>query len=164
MTATVTPSNATGWVTFNDGATPLGSVPVSAGQAAFKIRFLGSGFPFAASRVLRGWNKLPLVRFTIEDRESVGFECLCIRPEVKLSPGTASLAAQADFDADGKVDLAVYGGSQVTILLGQGTGSFRRVRHLQQRAGTCWPRISIGTAKIDLIAAIPVFGKGKWYI
>ncbi len=49
MTATVSPSVATGWVTFNDGATPLGSVPVSGGQATFQTRLLGSGVHLLAA-------------------------------------------------------------------------------------------------------------------
>ena len=43
LTATVTPSNATGQVTFYDGVTILGTKPLSGGSAAFLTRLLPSG-------------------------------------------------------------------------------------------------------------------------
>ena len=162
MTATVTPSNATGWVTFNDGATPLGSVPVSAGQAAFKIRFLGSGSHLLQAVFSGDGTNYRSCVSPLKTVKVSASSVFAFGPEVKLSPGTASLAGQADFDADGKVDLAVYGGSQVTILLGQGNGQFSAGTPFAAAGGNLLAADFNRDGKIDLIAGGSLYlGKGN---
>ena len=122
LTATVSPAVATGWMTFNDGATPLGSVPVSAGQAVFQTRLLGSGVHLLAA-VFSGDGTVYGPSASTPVAVHVAAEDVVERaPAVALSPAAASLAAQADFNGDGIVDLIVCGTGGATVLLGVGSG------------------------------------------
>ena len=126
LTATVTPSAATGWVTFNDGATPLGSAPVIAGQAVFQTTLLGSGSHLLAA-VFSGDGTVYGPSASAPAAVHVTASAVTDRaPSTAVSAGAADLAAQADFNGDGVVDLIVGGGPQATILIGLGTGAFNQ--------------------------------------
>ena len=128
MTATVSPAVATGWITFNDGATPLGSVPVSGGQAVFQTRLLGSGTHLLAA-VFSGdgtiYDASASAPTTVHVAAS---EVVDLAPSRAISPSAANQAAQADFNGDGIVDLIVSGSSQPTVLLGQERASSALLR------------------------------------
>ena len=124
MTATVSPPAATGWVTFNDGATPLGSVPVSGGQATFQTRLLGSGVHQLAA-VFSGDGAIYGSSVSAPATVHVAAEAVVDRaPSRALSPSAANMAEQADFNGDGVADLVVYLTAEATVLLGQGDGQF----------------------------------------
>ncbi len=123
LTATVSPSVATGLITFNDGATPLGSVTVTGGQATFQTRLLGSGTHliaavFSGDGTIYGPSASAPAVVTVAAADVPAFA-----PEVALSPSAASQVAQADFNNDGITDLVLCG-FQATVLLGQGNGQF----------------------------------------
>ena len=143
------PAGVTGWISFYDGATPIGSAPVSTGQATFQTRLLGLRHALAARgvspAVASRMAPASLLRRHIRWPPSSVF---AFGPPVRVSPGATRLVAQADFNADGIVDLATYSGGLVTVLLGQGNGQFSAVAsYSAQAAPDCWQRTSIWTAR-----------------
>ncbi len=127
LTATVTPSDATGQVTFYDGTTVLGVGTLVSGTATLATRLLPAG-----DRSLRayywgdasynastsGW-----VTQTVNAQPANSFWAAV---NYGASSGPWSVAA-ADFNGDGKADLAVanYGSDNVSVLLGNGDGAFQ---------------------------------------
>ena len=106
MTATVSPSVATGWVTFNDGATPLGSVPVSGGQATFQMPPPGPGVHQLAA-VFSGDGTIYDSSVSAPATVHVAAEAVVdLAPSRALSPSAANMAEQADFNGDGVADLS----------------------------------------------------------
>src|SRR5207245_7380283 len=73
--------------------------------------------------------------------------------------------ATADFNHDGKLDLAVVDfGNQVSILLGNGDGTFRPPRKYAVGQGTSLIDIGIGDfnedGNIDIVATVTLNGSG----
>ena len=129
LRATVTPSSATGNVTFYDGTTVLGVASLSAGTAVLETALLPTGdlslrayyggnasdAPSTSGWVSQTVNALPANGFLIAVNYGVG-------------AGTyPTSVAVGDFNGDGKADLAVTNGSAntVSILLGKGDGTFQ---------------------------------------
>jgi hypothetical protein len=129
LTTTVTPPNATGRVTFYDGVTILGSKPLSFGTAAslstsllpagshkLKAYYAGDAADAAATS--------NIVTQTVHAQPSSGTFA-----QAKFFPHIAGRAVMADFNGDGKADLAfsVQDLGIFYVLLGQGDGGFTAV-------------------------------------
>ena len=127
LTATLTPATATGQVTFYDGTAVLGDASLSGGKAVLQTRLLPAG-----GRSLRAYypgdsNDLPStsawVPQTVNAQPAGGF--LAAKG---WGTGTGAYSvAVGDFNGDGNADLAVanYSAGTVTVLLGNGDGTFR---------------------------------------
>ena len=125
ITASVTPSAATGTVTFYDGSTVLGTSLLSGGAASFATNLIPSG-KRTLTAVYRGDPSTAAsasVSFTETVRSVMGTG---FSPVNYPASTFATEAAIADFNGDGKPDIAMVGtlGQEVIILLGSGNGAF----------------------------------------
>jgi hypothetical protein len=135
LTATVFPSTATGAVEFLDGTTVLEAKPLNLGQAQIYTSLLPSGSN-SLSAVYNGapgvWKAS--VSNTVKQAENPvaanGFA-----PALGY-PGGSGFAV-GDFNNDGKPDLAVVndGSNNVSILLGNGDGTFQGAMNFPTEAG-----------------------------
>ncbi len=125
LTATVTPSAATGHITFYDGVNMLGSKPISSGTATLPEVLLPAG-----NRKLQAYYggdashasaRSNVISQTVNAQPSGNF----IGSPLVLVTG--SVVAVADFNGDGKPDIAYTNGTTGTlmILLGDGAGNFQ---------------------------------------
>ena len=126
LTATITPG-ATGKVTFYDATTILGVGTISGSQASLTTTLLASGTRslhahYSGDATYAPSNSSPVSQ-TIVAGTSLGF-----KPAVGYPSGTSYAVSVAigDFNHDNKQDLVVagYQNSSISILLGNGDGSF----------------------------------------
>jgi len=161
LTATVTPSEATGSVTFFDGLTVIGGAPLAGGHASFTTSLL----PF-------GTNSLTAV-YGGDTTYGAGAMSPSAPVQVKANPGGAlrytalpgypsgTPLAVGDFNGDGKPDLLIqepaYSSSLTgALLLGNGDGTFQ--------AGATWnlgPPLTYGLAPPQTFAVGDLNGDGK---
>jgi uncharacterized protein (TIGR03437 family) len=146
FTATVSPASATGTVTFFDGVNILGIEPLSDGQAILTTSLLTAGTHSITA--LYGGNRsdtaavsapLSLIVHVLPD---LGFQAV----QTSLARLDNSRIAVGDFNLDGIPDLAVmdvlFGGqpslalASLTVLLGNGDGTFRTTAQLSQNVYT----------------------------
>ncbi len=125
LTATVTPSSATGKVTFYDGAVVLGTAPVSGGTATLRVLMNATGSRSLTARYLGDSNNPPavssVVAETVKSVQAFGF----IPSNMNLGVGIADFVV-ADFNGDGKADIAVAPfGNLIAVSLGNGDGTFQ---------------------------------------
>jgi hypothetical protein len=160
FTAVVAPPTATGNVTFYDGTTVLGTAALTGGQATFSTIFLPSGHRsldayyggdanYAASTSVK-------VAQTVNAVPGGGFQAA-----VDYGTGAAyqSSVAVGDFNGDGKADLAVdSGGGNVSVLLGNGDGTFQAAADTRTNSGS----IAVGDFNGDGKADIAVDGDFTW--
>ena len=127
LTATVTPATATGNVTFYDGVTVLGTSQLASGVASFTTKFLAAG---SGSLTARYWGDAndglaasTPVPITVSTLPNVGFLQAATISSVTYANGMVA----ADFNGDGKADLAVANSTtySVVVFLGNGDGSFQ---------------------------------------
>ena len=123
----MTPSLATGQVSFFDGTTPLGIAALSSGAATLTVRGLAAGahsiwtyYPGGSSF---GPGKSAAVSQTVRAQAQSGFTWTA----AMASDMNPVVLATGDFDGDGRADIAVanFGGGDVSILLGNGDGTFQ---------------------------------------
>ena len=147
LTATVTPSDLTGPVTFYDGAQVLGGARISGGQAVFSTRTLAPGshtLRAAYGGTLMGAQASPsnAITHTVTALPALGF-----RPSFDVSPDfLAHGLAPGDFDGDGTTDFLAtdYAHNRFGLFRGNGDGTFQ-IPSLgwsdtrgTSRAGSCW--------------------------
>ncbi len=167
FTAAVSPSTASGAVTFIDDATILSIVRISAGQATFSTSLLAAG-THSIFAYYDGQTSAPLV-LTVRSLPDFGFRAV-------QTPGLTSgsePALVADFNGDGIPDLGsgskllslgpagVTQSLTLTVLLGNGDGTFRTT----MTAPLYGPAIAVGDFNGDGIPDIAVLravylGKG----
>ena len=132
LTATVTPSTATGRVTFYDGVTVLGTAPVISGKASISTVSL----PAANSLLPGGSRKLRAVYFggginPLAVSNQVA-QTVIAQPGSRFAVGSAlaipptTSVVVADFNGDGKADIAIgEAGESAKVFLGNGDGTFQ---------------------------------------
>ena len=123
LTAQVSPDPGSGRVTFYDGVDLLGTRPLTGGQAIFvgalpstgnrsiRARFVGTA-AYAASAS-------PAISLIVSAQPANSFL------PVTTYPAAGTSIARADFNGDGKPDFAVGGNASVSILMGNGDGTFQ---------------------------------------
>ena len=126
LTATVTPSAATGKVAFYSGVDIIGVAALSNGTATLSTTLLPAGTPklhayYAGDSTHDGSASTSIIQ-TVTASPQNGFQ-----PAVNYPAGTSpAMTAFGDFNGDGKVDLAVanFDSGNVSVLLGNGNGTF----------------------------------------
>lgn len=145
LTATVTPSTATGKVTFYDGTTLLGTDALVTGQVTLTTSLLSAG-PHSLRAYYGGDTKdspstSAVVPLTVKALLAGGFQ-----PGQYYSDGgvNTSAIAMGDFNSDGKADLAVANWSSdiVSVFLGNADGTFQPA--VNYEAGTDTYSVAVG--------------------
>lgn len=125
LTATITPSAATGKVTFYDGTTILGVATITGGTASLTTVMLPSG-----ARSLRAYyagdsghsaSTSMVVTQNVTAAVSLGFKA----PVSYTAVAFATQIAVADLNGDLKQDLVVSSSDEIAVLLGNGDGTFQ---------------------------------------
>ncbi len=124
LTATVTPSAATGKVTFYDGGVVLGTSVVSGGVATRTVHLYSTGKRSLLARYIGDAGNTrstsATVAVTVNSIPAAGFTSSTIDMGVSLLAVTVT-----DLNGDGKADLVGVGtANSVKAVLGDGNGSF----------------------------------------
>ena len=130
LTATVTPSNATGRVTFYEGVSVLAASVLADGQATFTTSLLPSGsgslYAYYSGDLNYAASTSAIVTQTVNAAAAAGFAAL------RYYPGgvNGDTFAAGDFNGDGKADLAIAdtASNSISVFLGNGDGTFIRWR------------------------------------
>ena len=154
LTAQVSPSTATGVVTYYDGVVPIGVATLSAGAAVLPAVPLGAGVHSLTAYYRGDGSDAPAIsaalKQTILALGESGFQT-----EVNFSgvnnPGGLAVG---DFNGDGKADLVVgnVGSDTISVMLGNGDGTFRApltswpIPQLSPRQPASWWGTSTATA------------------
>jgi hypothetical protein len=166
LTATVTPSAATGNVTFYDGATYLGQAALSGGTATFSTAALNTGARLLRARYGGSGAYAPSLSSafgeTVASTPASGFTVGASVSFPAYVPLPASVAA--DVNGDGKPDLIVVPeGARPITALGNGDGTFQTPVASTTNAA-CGLSMSLvvadfnGDGKPDLAVGCQVYG------
>jgi len=128
LTATVVPPSTSGTVEFLDGTTVLDAKALVSGQAQLTTSLLPSGVnplraAYTGSPGILQPSESSVLHQTVNPEPASGFTT-----PVAYATGTGAVfVAVADFNSDGKADLAVANEdtNNVSILLGNGNGTFQ---------------------------------------
>jgi hypothetical protein len=124
LTATLTPGNVTGKVTFYDGATVLGAATVQGGAASYSTAMLPAGIRKVSARYSGDMgNASALSNLVLQRVNAVagtGFA-----GAIPLAQPVITSLEVADFNQDGHADLLSGDGTRLHVRLGNGDGSFR---------------------------------------
>ena len=160
----MSPVSATGKVTFYNGTTVLGTSAVRAGQAVLTTILLPTGTNSLFVRYdgdgVYGASVSAMVKQTVDAAVANGFA-----PAAYHFTGGRTLgAAVADFNGDGKADIAVavLDGNGVTILLGNGDRTFQTPE--SYAAGITPLSIATGDFNGDGKADIAVADNGFYFL
>jgi uncharacterized repeat protein (TIGR01451 family) len=161
LTATVSPSSASGKVTFYCGTEVLGVSTISSGQATFTTSLLPAGVGSLKAYYAGDSNDSASTSVAISQSVIVlpqnGF-----RSAVNYNAGSgATSVAVGDFNGDGKADLAVpnFNTNTVSILIGNGDGTFQAAVNYIVAANPSANPVSVavgdfnGDGKADLAVA-----------
>ena len=161
LTANVSPSSATGSVTFYDGGNFLGSAPLNNATASFNTKFLPAGphslrayYPGNGSLTASTSASVPVSVHPLPINGVTGPVVLNGAPSTTPSFGAA--AAMADFNGDGITDIVVTSDSGVNLLLGTAGGSFTAPVYIPTSVGMAWGVVALdfnGDGKTDLAIA-----------
>ncbi len=124
LTAMVTPSTATGRVTFYDGVTVLGTKPLTSGAASLTTGLLTAGSH--KLKVIYGGDASNAAATSTSVTQSVNAQFsagFAIRNPIANT--VTGLLTIGDFDGNGKADLVVRNLNTISILLGDGAGNFQ---------------------------------------
>jgi uncharacterized protein (TIGR03437 family) len=120
LAASLSQPSSSGKVTFFDGSTVLGLANVKSGQARFTVNL-----PTAGKHLLQVRSFGPPASATLSQVVSASADASFLLPSAYASgdprTGTATPVAIADFNGDGKPDLATF----TSVLLGNGDGTFQ---------------------------------------
>jgi len=165
FTATVSPSAATGAVTFFDGITILGTGLIANGQATLRTSLLSAGshsvFAFYGGGQSNAAAASQRVAVIVRSLPDFGFRPV---PSSAGNPNNDTIVV-ADFNNDGIPDLAITDWeilglvsvqqAELTVLLGNGDGTFRTTFHV---VGNGIPAIVAADLNGDGNADIVTFG------
>jgi hypothetical protein len=126
LTATVSPSAATGKVTFYDGVTVLGTSSLASGVATLTTRFVQAGAHTLRAYYAGGTGYLSSKSSPLPQNIDTVADVALRAPSTFPLTGAYQVAV-GDFNGDGKADLAITeaSGTMVNILLGNGDGTFQ---------------------------------------
>ena len=126
LTATVSPSAATGKVTFYDGVTVLGTSSLASGVATLTTRLLQAGAHTLRAYYAGATGYLSSKSLALPQKIGTVADVAFYAPTTSPLSGAYQVAV-GDFNGDGKADLAITEatGSMVNILLGNGDGTFQ---------------------------------------
>ena len=117
-------SGPTGRVTFFDGASALGAAPLSSGQATLVTYALQGGTHSLRALydgdLYYGPAASNVVSEIVTQIPGNGVQA----PITCTVPGLGQMIAAADFNRDGHTDLAAVSGNTISVLLGNGNGTF----------------------------------------
>jgi hypothetical protein len=137
LTASVSPTTATGTVTFYDLSTVVGVATVSTGVATFQAILLPSGLRSLYARYSGDSADAPSIS-AIVSAAVISKPGLGLAQMSTLTAGSGPITqVLGDFNGDGKPDIAVLNtsGSNIQIFLGTGTGAFTTGNSLPTGAG-----------------------------
>jgi hypothetical protein len=144
LTATVSPSSATGIVTFYDGTTILGTKALAGGSAALTINLPASGVRSLTAIYSGDATYAPSISPTLTQTVNAVAEGGFAAPVSYGTGTTTQSVAVGDFNGDGNADLvtANQGSGNVSVLLGNGDGSFRTA--VNYAAGSNSASVAVG--------------------
>lgn len=117
-------SGATGTIAFYDGSTFLGTAAIVGPQTSFSILTLPAGTHYLHA-IYRGDATFGPVRSPATTETVTAIPGNGFQPAITYTVSGAASPGVADFNHDGKLDVAVLSGSGLSILLGNGDGTFR---------------------------------------